>query len=102
MHKIRAFIVYLLSNTVGELLVVLRPGRAKELMKEGITVVIGNDGITVWERLMRRSILKRVEKRNDPNELSELYQSYWKNKGSDFFELNNRRLEVKTFEFIHH
>ena len=93
MNKIRSLIVSLLSATIGEMLVVLRPEKAKKLSEKGMTVSIGDNGLSISERLMRRAILKKVENRGSLDKLAEFHQNYWTNKGADFFAANNMRLE---------
>ncbi|NAS32277.1 methyltransferase domain-containing protein [Flavobacteriaceae bacterium R38] len=91
MRKIRAFFVEILASTFGNMMVLLRPEKARQLSKEGVTLVLNNLSLT--ERLMRRAILKKVEKKEDFETLAELHQNYWTNQGSDFFEAMNDTFE---------
>lgn len=93
MNKIRSLLINLLSTTIGEMLVILKPAMAKELRKKGMTVVMGNSDLTVWERLMRRAILRKSERNDNLEELAEFHHNYWTNKGASFFAVNNKRLE---------
>jgi hypothetical protein len=99
MNKIRGLIVNFLSNTIGELLIFIRPLKAKKLAKEGMTVVMDKSGLSVLDRLMRRAILKKVENKGDFDQLAKLHENYWKNKGAGFFDENNNRLELVNLPF---
>ncbi|MDY8134322.1 class I SAM-dependent methyltransferase [Aquimarina sp. 2201CG5-10] len=85
--KIRIVFVEILASTLGNLLVVLRPEKARQLSEKGVTLVLNNLSLT--ERLMRRAILKNIEKKEDYDTLAELHQNYWTKQGSDFFEATN-------------
>ncbi|MFS4457079.1 class I SAM-dependent methyltransferase [Maribacter sp. 2304DJ31-5] len=97
-NKIRTIIINILSNTLGNLLVFLQPHKARELSKKGMTLVMKND-LSVKERLMRRAILKKTEKKGNFKELAEFHENYWANKGADFFDANNKRLEHINLPF---
>ncbi|MGJ8593054.1 MAG: class I SAM-dependent methyltransferase [Aquaticitalea sp.] len=71
-------------ETLGNLLVVLRPKKARELSESGLTIVL-KDSMSISERLMRRAILKKLEHSEDYNSLAELHQNYWVHKGTDVF-----------------
>ena len=81
--KIRAVFVEILASTLGNILVLLRPEKARQLSEKGMTIVLNNLSFT--ERLMRIVILKKIEKTQDYDTLAELHQNYWTNKGVDFF-----------------
>jgi len=89
--KIRAVFVEILASTAGNILVLLRPEKARQLSENGVTLVLNNLSIT--ERLMRRAILKKIEKKQDYNTLAALHQNYWTKQGSDFFEATNNTFE---------
>ena len=91
MRKIRSVLVGILAGTLGELLVLLRPGKARQLSEEGVTLVL--DNLSLSERLMRRVILKKIEKKKDYNTLAELHQNYWAKQGADFFKATNDSFE---------
>ncbi|MCO4821678.1 MAG: methyltransferase domain-containing protein [Flavobacteriaceae bacterium] len=81
--KIRSVFVTFLTATLGNLLVVMNPKKVKELSDKGLTLVLG-DNLTLSERLMRRVILKKLEKNGDHDKLAQLHKAYWIKQGDDF------------------
>ena len=99
MNNFRSLLVNFLTNTVGMLLIIFRPTKAKKIAKDGMTVVMDNSGLSILDRLMRRALLKKIEKKGDFEQLAKLHENYWKNKGDAFFDENNRRLEHINLPF---
>jgi hypothetical protein len=81
--KLRSFFVETFASRLGSILVLLQPQKARELSEQGMTLVLNN--LSFNERLMRRAILKKIEKTEDYDTLAELHQNYWINQGDDFF-----------------
>ncbi|WP_372948096.1 class I SAM-dependent methyltransferase [Mariniphaga sp.] len=73
----------LLSVPFGNVLVFLLPKKARQLSKNGLTVVVNNN-MSIPERFMRAAIFKKLEKRQDYNTIAKLHQSYWANKGTEW------------------
>lgn len=69
---------------IGNLLIFLQPKKARQLTESGLTLVL-NDNMNIPERLMREAIFKKHEKTKDYNTIAELHQTYWTNKGTDYF-----------------
>ena len=92
--KIRTVIVDLLTDTVGKMLVFLRPKKVNELVRKGITIV-WDDNLTTTERLMRRFMLKNMEKNKDHDALAKLHQTFWAEQGDDFVNRTENNLENK-------
>lgn len=84
-NKLKSAIYRLLTMTIGNLLVFLKPEKARQLSANGLTIVNKTNTMSISERLMRSAILKKFEKSKDYNTLEELHKNYWSNKGSDFF-----------------
>ncbi|MFT6127482.1 MAG: hypothetical protein ACJA2M_000463 [Polaribacter sp.] len=84
--------VRFLTNTLGNILVVLRPKKARQLSEDGLTLVIG-DNLSASERLMRRAILKKIEKTKDYDKLAQLHKTYWVKQGDDFVNNTQNNLE---------
>ena len=57
-----------------------------------MTLVLG-DNLSATERLMRRAILKKIEKTEDHDKLSELHKTYWVKQGDDFVNNTQNNLE---------
>ncbi|WP_400080189.1 class I SAM-dependent methyltransferase [Winogradskyella sp. R77965] len=91
-RKIRSALVDILTNTVGRTLVLLRPKKVDELSKKGMTLV-WEDNLTSTERLMRRFILRKMEKNQDYDALAKLHQTYWAEQGDDFVNRTENNLE---------
>ena len=91
-RKIRTVFVEFLTSTLGNLLVVLRPNKVRQLSEKGLTLVLG-DNLSASERLMRRAILKKIEKTEDHDKLSELHKTYWVKQGDDFVNNTQNNLE---------
>ncbi|MGF1556649.1 methyltransferase domain-containing protein [Paucihalobacter sp.] len=82
-YKITRGLFDFLTQTIGNFLVVIQPKKARKLSEQGLTLVINND-MTIPERLMRGAIFNRLEKTKDFNRISELHQTYWSKKGTDW------------------
>ena len=90
--KIRKYLVGFLTHTLGNLLVAICPKKVSQLSKKGLTLVIG-DNLSFSERLMRRSILKKIEKAEDYDKLAQLHKTYWTKQGDDFVNKTQDKLE---------
>ena len=88
--KIRRFIVYILSETIGSLFILLDPKKADELAKAGMTVQMQHLNLTFKERLMRKAILRKTKRKGEFDLLAEFHQNYWKKKGAAFFFRNTK------------
>lgn len=91
----RSTILNILTATLGNALVYLKPQRAQQLSDEGMTIVLGK--MSFGDKLMRRAILKKLEKQQDFTKLEQLHQNYWANKGAEFFLSNEKSF---TQEFL--
>ena len=69
---------------IGDLLVFLMPKKAEEFAKTGMTITDGNK-ITLTERFIRKSLLRKVEENSDHETLSKFHKAYWENQGDNFF-----------------
>ncbi|WP_282049075.1 class I SAM-dependent methyltransferase [Maribacter aquivivus] len=69
---------------IGDLLVFLMPKKAEEFAKTGMTITDGNT-ITLTERFIRKSLLRKVEEHSDHETLSNFHKAYWENQGDNFF-----------------
>lgn len=83
-NKLKPILYQFLIVTFGNLLLFLRPKRARQLAENGLTLLINNN-MSIPDRLMRGAIFKKLEKKLDYDTLAELHQNYWTNKGVDFF-----------------
>lgn len=92
-NNIRSALVNLLANTLGNVLVFFSPKKAARLKHEGLTVIMKDHKLSFRDRLMRRAILKKVEKRNNPSQLSKLHDNYWINQGHLFFSATENELQ---------
>ena len=100
--KIRTFLVDLLTVTVGNLLVFLRPNKVRELSENGISLVLNNN-LSPTERLMRRALLKKMESSKDFDALARLHKNYWVNQGDDFVNVTENNLEnihLPNYKFV--
>lgn len=89
-RKIRSILIEILASTLGNILVLLHPKKARQMSEKGMTVVFN---LSLSERLMRRAILKNLEKKEDYDTLAEFHQNFWAQKGSDFFATPNNSFE---------
>lgn len=90
--KIRSIFTEFLTFTLGNLLVLLRPKKVRQLSEQGITLVLANN-LSLSERLMRRAILKKIEKAKDYDQLAQLHKIYWSKRGDDFVKNTQNNLE---------
>ena len=84
MNKLKSIILSLLTSTIGNLLVVLRPKKVEELKRTGLTLAT-TDKLSFSERLMRGAILIKAEKARNYRDLEQLHINYWEEKGAEFF-----------------
>ncbi len=92
-RKIRYILVEILASTYGKIMVLLQREKARQLTEKGMTIVL-NGSLT--ERLMRRAILNKIEKKKDYDTLAEFHHNYWSNQGDSFFSAIEDRFE-KSF-----
>ena len=89
---IKSFIYKVLSYTLGRLLILLQPKKARALSENGMTLATSGN-LSFTENLMRHAILLKVEKQQDYATLEQLHSNYWKNHGDDFFAATNDSFE---------
>lgn len=77
---------------IGDLLVFLMPKKAEDFAKTGMTIT-DKSKISLVELFMRKSLLRKVEEKQDYNTLSDFHKAYWKNKGDDFFSATDETFE---------
>ena len=82
----------LLKLFLGNLLVLLQPNKAQQLATNGMTLVI-DDSLSFRERLMRGAILAKAELAEDDQALAQYHHDYWKNRGTEYFELTDDNFE---------
>ncbi|WP_179335210.1 class I SAM-dependent methyltransferase [Winogradskyella costae] len=85
-------IVKLIKDSLGNILVALRPKKVRQLSKKGLTLELGNN-LNFPERLMRRALLKKIEKAQEYDKLAELHKSYWTKQGDNFVNYTENKLE---------
>jgi len=94
-RKFRSIFIEILASTYGRIMVLLQPEKARQLTEKGMTIVL-NGKLSLTERLMRRAILKNIEKKKDYDALAEFHHNYWSNQGDSFFSEIEDRFE-KSF-----
>lgn len=92
-EKIRRTTVNILTATIGNFLVLLFPKKVEKLENEGITLVVTKN-VTLVEQLMRKAILRKFQKEQKFDSLSDIHRNYWKNQGKDFFNVTKKNLET--------
>ena len=77
----------ILTGTLGNALVYLRPEKARELSANRIALVHKNKKyLTISERLMRATLVKRLEKIQDFDKIAEQNKNFWiKNNATELF-----------------
>lgn len=84
--KIRSILVEILASTYGKMMVLLQPKKARQLFENG-------SAINWTERLIRRAMLKEIEKKKDFDTLAIFHYNYWSNQGDRFFSAIENRFE---------
>lgn len=82
-----------LAKTLGNVLVFLRPKKARQLSENRIILVHKNKkNMSIPERLMRYALVQKLEKINDHNTIAELNRNFWVNKKATklFLETENK------------
>lgn len=92
-HKFRSIFVEILAGTFGKLFVLLQPEKAHSLSEKGMTLSLDGN-LTLKERLMRRAILKNIEKTQEYDKLAGFHQNYWTKQGDIFFSTVNDNFET--------
>lgn len=87
--------IRILAKTLGDILIFLRPKKARQLSKNRITLIhMNKNTLSTQERLMRYSLVKKLDKIQDYNTIAELNRNFWINNDAtihfletkDFFE----------------
>lgn len=80
---------------IGNILLYLLPKKAEEFAKNGMTIT-NKKSISFTQLFMRKALLKRAEKEQDYNMLSEFHEAYWKRQGDTYFSETDDSFE-KSF-----
>jgi hypothetical protein len=86
-------ILYGIARNLGNVLVFLRPRKARQLSENRITLVHRNkQNLSIQERLMRYALVNKLEKINDHTTIAELNRNFWINKNATklFLETENK------------
>lgn len=86
-NNLKVMVFNLLTSTVGNTLVFLFPKKAKLLSENRITLVHKHkSNMSIPERLMRATLVKKLEKIEDHDKIAELNRKFWENnKATDLF-----------------
>lgn len=80
-NKLKSILYPILSATLGNALVFLRPKKARQLAENRITLVHKNKkNLSIPERLMRAALVKKLKKIEDYNTIADLNRDFWANK----------------------
>lgn len=78
--KIKSFLYHFLASTLGNLLIVLRPKKAKEMSANRITLIHKNKkNMTISEILMRAALVKKLKPINDYETIRDNNRDFWIN-----------------------
>lgn len=78
--KLKSFLYHFLASTLGNLLIVLRPKKAKEMSANRITLIHKNKkNMSISEILMRAALVKKLEPIQDYNTIEENNRDFWVN-----------------------
>lgn len=79
-NKLKSFLYHFLASTLGNLLIVLRPKKAKEMSANRITLIHKNKkNMTLSEILMRAALVKKLEPIEDYETIQEKNREFWVN-----------------------
>ncbi|SDI53661.1 methyltransferase domain-containing protein [Winogradskyella thalassocola] len=80
-------IIQQIARTLGDVLVFLRPKKARELSENRITLVhMNKKNLTTQERLMRYVLVNKLEKIQDHETIAKLNVDFWRNnKATELF-----------------
>ncbi|QBA63907.1 class I SAM-dependent methyltransferase [Muriicola soli] len=101
MKKLRSIVIKILTVTVGNIMLVLFPKRAKELQIQGLSFFVDNNP-TITDKLMRRALLKKAENAGAES-LASIHKDFWINQGHEFCSKYEERLvnnDLPKSEFI--
>ncbi len=86
-NLLKSFLYPFLTSTVGNALVVLRPGKARQLSENRIALIHRNkNNLTLSERLMRAALMNKLDKIQDFNIIAEQNRDFWiHNKATELF-----------------
>ncbi len=86
----KSFIVKFLAVTAGNILIFLRPEKARQLSENRMTLVHKNKNkMSIQERLMRYALIRNLQKIQDHDAIAESNKKFWaNNKAAEFFTEN--------------
>lgn len=122
-NKLKSFLYHFLAKTIGNLLIFLRPKKAREMSSNRITLIYKNKkNMTISEIIMRAALVKKLEDIEDYEEIAAINRNFWENNTAtelfketedgfekDFLpnctfifdllkhELNNSKYKIETF-----
>lgn len=84
--NVKSKILQYVAQKLGNLLVFLRPKKARQLSENRITLIHKNkSNLRISEKLMRFALLKKLEKIQDHDTIAELNKNFW---------VNNKAIEL--------
>ena len=72
------------KTIIGNFLIAIYPKRASKLSREGMTIS-WNNKLSIKDRLIRNTLLKKAEKGGDFDTLAEFHRNYWVERGTEHF-----------------
>ncbi len=76
--KLKSILYPLITSTLGNALVALRPEKARQLSENRIALVHRNkNNLSLSERLMRAALMKKLEKIQDYDTIAEQNREFW-------------------------
>lgn len=79
---------------IGRIFIIIQPKRTKELINNGMTIVVS---LTFTERLMRDALLHKAKKEKDFDTLYKFHQNFWENKGEEYFSTRKYKKVLEEF-----
>ncbi|RXJ49668.1 class I SAM-dependent methyltransferase [Gelidibacter gilvus] len=81
-NKLKSSLYHFLSGTVGNVLVILQPEKARQLSKNRIALVHKHKNMGISDKLMRGALLKKLDRIDDHNTIAQTNREFWINKNA--------------------
>lgn len=84
--RLKSFLYPFLTGTFGNILVFLRPEKARQLSEDRILLVFKNkDNLSIQEQLMRGALVRKLEKIKDYKSIADSNHDFWVTKAPKLF-----------------
>lgn len=93
--KLISILYPFLTGTLGNMLVLLQPKKAREMSENRMTLVHKHKNMGIPEKLMRGALIKKLDKIQDHDTIAEINRNFWTNKSAtELFSETEKKFET--------